>query len=310
MKVIAKCGREDIAVVYVAKNEKGFIEFVRSLESPYPKEKKLVFIISTLYGCPIKCRFCDAGFRYNGKLSYDDIFFQIDYLLKEVDYDRFVCEKLKIQFARVGEPSFNMNVIDVIKEIPLRIKNHIIYPSISTIAPSSSKPFFDELLKVKKKFFPKNFQLQFSIHSTDNSVRDYLMPQKKWDFKQIAEYGKEFFDEEGRKITLNFAYNPSFPVDCDVIREYFPSKYFLIKITPVNPTFSAITNNIATTLDSNKDLWFEKLKEYGYEVIVSIGELEENKIGSNCGQYITAIIDKKKYLKESYTYEYEIIDKI
>jgi 23S rRNA (adenine2503-C2)-methyltransferase len=308
MKVIAECGRDDIAKVYIAESENGFIEFVQSLEPPHPREKKWVFILSTLYGCPVKCRICDAGYDYKGKLGFDEIFFQINYLLKRFDADKFVCNKLKIQFARVGEPSFNMAVIDVIKEIPSRIKNHTVYPSISTVAPKSSSDFFDKLLTVKKKFFPKNFQLQFSIHSTDYSFRDYLIPIKKWDFKQISEYGKAFFNEGGRKITLNFVYNSLFPVDCDIIKKHFPKECFLIKVTPINPTFNAINEKLVDNFIYDKNVWFEKLRSYGYDVIVSIGELEENKIGSNCGQYITAIREKKVFLKESYTYDFKLIN--
>ena len=44
------------------------------------------------------------------------------------------------------------------------------------------------------------------------------------------------------------------------------------------------------------------LREVGYEVILSIGELEENNIGSNCGQYITNYLREKKSIKSGYTY--------
>ena len=41
----------------------------------------------------------------------------------------------------------------------------------------------------------------------------------------------------------------------------------------------------------------------GYQVILSIGELEENLIGSNCGQYIRRHLSAKKNIENGYTYE-------
>lgn len=138
MKVVAKTKDSSIATVYVAENDNGrIIEFAQSLQPPYPREKKWVFLISTLYGCPVECSFCDAGGNYYGRVELKEIFFQIDYLLKEYNADTFNCEKLKIQFARVGEPSYNYAVIDVLNELVFKIKNHKLYPSISTVAPST-----------------------------------------------------------------------------------------------------------------------------------------------------------------------------
>ena len=62
MKVVASAGRDDLAMVYIARNDAGqYIEFVESLQPPLPLEKKWVLIVSCLYGCPFSCRFCDAG---------------------------------------------------------------------------------------------------------------------------------------------------------------------------------------------------------------------------------------------------------
>ncbi|GAH48580.1 unnamed protein product, partial [marine sediment metagenome] len=37
-----------------------------------------------------------------------------------------------------------------------------------------------------------------------------------------------------------------------------------------------------------------RFKEWGFEVILSIGEMEENRIGSNCGQYVTKYLKNEK----------------
>ena len=86
MKIVAKAGSEDIAIVYIADMDPGndrenerLVEFVESLQPPIPRREKWVLIISTLYGCPVGCSFCDAGIHYGGKLSKDDMLSQIDF---------------------------------------------------------------------------------------------------------------------------------------------------------------------------------------------------------------------------------------
>jgi len=107
MKIIAKTGKESIATVYIAETEDGkLIEFVESVQPPIPRQKKWVLTLSTLYGCPVGCRFCDAGNYYEGKLSLNDIMSQIDYLIvSRFPHREVSVHKFKIQFARMGEPS-------------------------------------------------------------------------------------------------------------------------------------------------------------------------------------------------------------
>uniref|UniRef100_A0A7C4U7T8 Radical SAM protein n=1 Tax=candidate division WOR-3 bacterium TaxID=2052148 RepID=A0A7C4U7T8_UNCW3 len=284
MRIISKYGKDEIAFVYVADINGKIIEFVESVQPPIPREEKWVIIVSTLFGCPVKCPICDAGGNYKGRLSRNEIFAQIEFIIKQrYNGMKIPVERFKIQFSRIGEPSFNRNVLSVIDEIKDIIEAQNIIPSISTIAPVGTENFFKQLLDIKKKKFNKDFQLQFSIHSTDKKARDYLIPVKKWDFERIKEYGEEFYNG-GKKITLNFALS-QFPIDAREMIKYFSPEIFIIKITPVNPTYNATRNNFNILLPSNYDERIISLKEEGYEVILSIGELEENNIGSNCGQF-------------------------
>ncbi|MCK7514853.1 MAG: hypothetical protein MZV70_69860 [Desulfobacterales bacterium] len=311
MKILAKAGRDDIATVYIAEfdNNKR-IEFVESTQPPISREKKWVLIISSLYGCPVNCQFCDAGGSYYGKLSKDELFAQIDFLVKTRFPDGNInCEKFKIQFARMGDPAFNLNVIDLLEELPKIYNIPGLLPSVSTIAPKNTDVFFDRLKQVKKTLYKDNFQLQFSIHTTDKKTRDWLIPVDKWSFEKISEYGEDFFDQGDRKITLNFALSSNLAVNPDVLLKHFDVDKYLIKITPVNPTVKAVLNNLEAkiTNDSYALQVANDLKNQGYEVIVSVGELEENNIGSNCGQYLTSYLNHAKPVENSYTYELEKI---
>ena len=195
MEVTAMAGNDQIAMVYIADFGQGrAVEFVESIQPPLPREKKWVLMVSTLFGCPVKCLMCDAGGTYQGKLSCEEILAQIDYLVKKRFPGDFIpVEKFKIQFARMGEPSFNPSVLDVLTELPNRYHAAGLIPSLSTIAPRGVERFFERLLEIKERLYPNgNFQFQFSLHTTDDNLRDQLIPVKKWTFAEMAEYGNRF----------------------------------------------------------------------------------------------------------------------
>lgn len=309
MKVVASSGRDDIAMVYVAELEKGkFIEFVEAVQPPMPREEKWVLMVSTLYGCPVGCSMCDAGGYYHGKVSKEALFDQIDYMVDlrypdwKIDTDQF-----KIQFARMGDPAFNMAVLDVIEELPSRYQAPNFMPSVSTIAPHGVDAFFERLLEIKNaQFRGGHFQFQFSVHTTDEELRAEMIPVKKWSFAQMAEYGERFYQDGDRKITLNFALAEGMPVDPDVLLQHFSPEKFLIKITPLNPTYRAAEHGLSSYIDpfSENDDYavIENLRTAGYQVIMSIGEVEENYIGSNCGQYVRRHLEAIDEMVEGYTY--------
>jgi 23S rRNA (adenine2503-C2)-methyltransferase len=307
MKIIASAGREDVAMVYLADLGAGrLVEFVESVQPPLSREQKWVLIVSTLLGCPVGCQFCDAGGDYKGRLSKDEIFAQIDFLVKRRFPDGVVpIPKFKIQFARMGEPAFNSHVLDVLEEFPQRYDAPGFLPSISTIAPCSTESFFERLLEIKREKYQR-FQFQYSIHTTDERLRDWLIPVKKWTFAQMAEYGERFHTPGGSKITLNFALAKGMPVDPRVLSGYFPSDKYLIKMTPVNPTYRARQNGLTSYITGSQDekasVIAEELRSFGYSVIVSIGESEENQIGSNCGQYVRRHLQADGSLPSSYDY--------
>lgn len=306
MKVVAKAGREDIAVVYIAEMDNGkLIEFVESVQPPIPREKKWVLILSTLYGCPVGCSLCDAGTYYQGKLSKKDILSQIDCMVARRFQDRNIpVQKFKIQFARMGDPALNPNVLDVLQELPELYDAPGLLPSLSTVAPEGTDRFFKRLLEIKQSLYKERFQLQFSIHTTDREKRDWLIPVKKWNFEKIAEYGKEFVKKGEKKVGLNFALADGMPVEPEILLKYFPPNKFIIKITPVNPTYQAIRNRLSSHILPGKKNYevITALENVGYEVILSIGELTENEIGSNCGQQITNYLREKGSIREGYSY--------
>lgn len=295
MKLINSTGNEDLAIVYIARSEGGnMLEFVESLHSPKTRMEKWILTVSTLYGCPVNCTICDAGPYYLGRISKEGIFWQLDHMISRRFPDGNIpVKQLKVHFTRMGEPAFNMSVLDVINEFDMYFNAPGFMPSISSIAPHGGERFFEELLTLKNKKFNKgNFQLQFSIHTTDEAKRNELIPVKKWSMGKIADYGKRFRSAEDRKITLSFAPSAENPIEPDVIKKIFDPEQFLIKLTPLNSTNNASMNNLTSLIspvnNSGIDDLASEFKNEGYEVIISIGDYEELKIGSTCGQNLVS----------------------
>ena len=302
MEIIRQVGNDDIAKVFIAKMNNNLVEFAESLDYPRSIYEKWVLTISCLFGCPVKCLMCDAGQSYFGKMSKNEILSQIEYLVLRRFPDRKVpVKKFKIQFARMGEPVYNSNVLDALNKLPYLIDAPGLIPSISTIGPKNSKHFLEKLTFIKDNLYSNGkFQLQFSIHTTDIEKRDQLIPIKKLTFSEISSFADVFLKENDRKITLNFIVLDDYPINPNVVADYFDPSKFIIKLTPLNPTFNANANKLKSKLDPFNQNTIDRLvndfNELNFDTIVSIGNLEENNIGSNCGQYITLANQEKELI--------------
>ncbi|MCX7021543.1 MAG: radical SAM protein [bacterium] len=309
MRIIAASGSDEVARVFLADLGSGrLVEFVESVQPPLPREDKWVLLVSTLLGCPVGCPMCDAGGDYRGTLTADEIFSQIDFLVRRRYPDgRIPAKKFKVQFARLGEPALNPAVLDVLRGLPGRYEAPGLLPSISTVAPRGTEEFFEKTAGIKDVLFANGrFQLQFSIHTTDAALRDQLIPVKKWGFRDIARYTEAFHREGDRRVTLNFALGRDAPVDPAVMLDHFDPELFLLKFTPLNPTYGARRHGLASYIEPDEPgkryEILDRLAEAGYRVLLSIGEREEDRIGSNCGQLLRRHLDAREKLDDGYTY--------
>lgn len=306
MELLGKFGKEDLAILYIAKHDGKIVEFVESLQPPIPREKKWVLIISTMYGCPVGCLMCDAGEYYHGNISAEGMLKEIDFMIKNrFPEGKIPVNKFKIQFARMGEPTLNDKVLEVLKILPHKYEAVGLMPCISTIAPNGGEQFLDELILIKNELYSNgNFQLQFSIHSTNEEERQKWMTKNMWSLKKIAEYGERWFKDGDRRITLNFAVAEDSKINPQIIQKLFdPAKYW-IKLTPVNPTSKAVNNKLQSGITKENTEYFplvEEFRDLGFDAAISIGAWEENEIGTNCGQFATQYKDGKVGIKDNYT---------
>jgi len=268
----------------------GVVECVGALDPALPRESKMVLVVSSQFGCPVGCLMCDAGRSFHDNLSAEEIHAQIDFLLASwAGRDAPRCPKLKVQFARMGEPSLNPAVIDVISELPARHRLPGLMPCVASVVPVRSSPWFAGLRIARDEFYPGGmFQLQLSVQSTSQSARERLIPFAVEGLEGLSMLASGFTGPGDRKVALNFAVAEGVPVDARVLREAFDPEKCLVKLTPLNATGRAVESDLVSLFSSRSDAGIvdlaSSIREAGFDVIVSVGLPVEGENGASCGQ--------------------------
>lgn len=177
--------------------------------------------VSTMHGCPLRCKFCATGnMRKSSLLTADEIVGQVDYVLSQNDCSAIEAKEFKINYTRMGEPFLNIEAVrQAIDEISHRIPHTHHY--ISTIGIKGSDFSWIE----------GNTTLQISLHACNDAKRDFLIPHKGK--MTIAELGK-IRTRSKLKTTLNLTLVEESDFDINVLKEHFDPDHFFIKLSPIN----------------------------------------------------------------------------
>lgn len=277
--------------------------------------EKWVATISTQKGCSMKCKFCDVHkYGFYGNVSAKDMAYQIETILQNEDIDH--TERFNVHFARMGEPTYNWEVIKFIKDdlkplVDKHIKADTIHPVISTMLPRANSNIVSFILTfcdIKNNLYDGEAGLQFSINSTDDKQREEQFSGLSMNLNEISALAKALPMPRGRKYTLNFAITKDTILDAKKLSELFEKEKFIVKITPIHETHSAIENNFdVSTSYEDYDVYrdFEKpLVEEGWDVIVFVPSKEEDSDRITCGNALINL-SEDELTKKPYYYEVE-----
>lgn len=263
-----------------------------------PLEEKWVVTLSTQYGCSMGCKFCDVPKVGKGiNATYEDLKYQIIRAL-ELHPEVKATKRLNIHFARMGEPSFNQNVLDITYELRKIVRHYIgrslIHPVFTTMMPKNNNKLMERLnewtIDIKNYFYRGDSGLQISINSTDDKQRDNMFNRNSLSLTDISDIGKDLIQPKGRKYALNFALADEYRVDAEKLRDLFSPTKFMVKITPLHRTTACKENDIKTTngyeyFTPYKDAE-ESLKKVGFDVLVFIPSHDEDLGRITCGNTI------------------------
>jgi 23S rRNA (adenine2503-C2)-methyltransferase len=262
-----------------------------------PLSEKWVITVSTQYGCSMNCRFCDVPAVGKGRnATLMDLHGQVWGALKlhpEIKYTK----RLNLHYARMGEPTFNEDVIVHATQVRASLMTYIgkslIHPVVSTMMPKRNRNlrrFLTDWCFLKNRVYNGDAGLQLSINSTDDEQRNYLFSGNSLSLKEIAEMGNSLPEPAGRKYALNFALFDGSIIDADVLRFHFDPARFMVKITPVHETLASSQNRIKTGDGYERYYPYksveDSLKAAGFDVLVFIPSKDEDESRITCGNAI------------------------
>lgn len=257
-----------------------------------PLSKKWVITISSQYGCQMNCKFCDCpGIPFGGNASLEDLARQVEASMS-IHPEITEGERLNLHFARMGEPTFNSEVIDYTSLFYELYQGFHKHPVVSTMMPNTNprlSSFLSEFMILKNYLYGGNAGLQISINSTDEDEREDMFNHCALHLDDIAEILYSIDEPLGRKITLNFAI-ADYTIDANKLVSLFDPKYFICKLTPMHKTRAAKENNIKTEGDYTTHYPYmeieQRLKDVGFDVLVFIASKEEDESRITCGNAI------------------------
>lgn len=264
---------------------------------------KLVVTVSSQKGCPMNCNFCDCpklGFKGNATLPELITEIMSGVALSGIKHG----QRLNVHYARMGEPTFNPNVItsaEFIAQMLMSENSDVTFdtyhPVVSTMMPKSNKNLKEFLHKWVTTGFvyggEDGFGLQFSINTLNENDRNEMFRDRSLSLQEISDIIKELPYPKKRKYTLNFAVTSKSNLDVDLMNKYFDKEKCIVKMTPIHETVEAVDEGYEIVHDFDVYEQFEQpLVNNGWDVIVFVPSKEEDEDRITCGNSLIALGNK------------------
>ena len=261
---------------------------------------KLVVTVSSQKGCPMNCNFCDCpklGFKGNATLPELVTEIMSGVALSGIKHGK----RLNVHYARMGEPTFNPNVITSAEYIAKMLgdENSDVtfdeyHPVVSTMMPKANKNLKEFLHKWVETGFvyggEDGFGLQFSINTLDEDDRNAMFRNRSMSLQEISDVIRELPMPKKRKYTLNFAVTSKSNLDVELMNKYFDKEKCIVKITPIHETVEAVDEGYEIVKDFDVYEKFEQpLVDDGWDVIVFVPSKEEDADRITCGNSLIAL---------------------
>lgn len=272
------------------KGKKNLIESVLISE----KERNTV-CISTQVGCNAGCEFCATGkMGFKKNLNAGEIVSQV-YEVKRLTG----AEPTNIVYMGMGEPFLNYeNMFKSLRIITN--ENGLGIPSrritVSTIGfKDKIRKFADDIVR-KENSSVKNVKLALSLHSTDNGLREKIIPASvKNRLPEIYSELAYFYKTTGNKITYEYIFFEGLnDTDNDIKRleklsRMVPSNINIIPFHPIDFELNEPLNVFKNKKDIDKLHTDKRLSEFieklkSKKVVVNLRNSSGVDINAACGQ--------------------------
>lgn len=150
------------------------------------------------------------------------------------------------------------------------------------------KTFIHTWMRIKNRLMRGEAGFQLSINSTNEKERRWMFNDNALSLFEIYKV-MDGIVPSGRKITLNFAV-ADWEINPDILLKYFDPDDYIIKLTPMHKTLTALEHGVKTKGDYTTMYPYiiheQNLKEAGYDVLVFIASEYEDLGRITCGNAI------------------------
>ncbi|HEX2997097.1 MAG TPA: hypothetical protein VHP14_19910 [Anaerolineales bacterium] len=232
----------DTFLPYYTKDAIGRKQNILHSGEPGSRLERWMIGVSVMSGCPVGCRFCaTASLPKCRYLRSDEILSQIQFVLDqnpEIHPDD--CKEFKINYTRMGEPFLNLHAVqETIARINAAYPNAHHY--VSTIG----------IKGAEFSWIRENITLQFSVHSFDETYRDWLIPYPRK--MSLEEIGK-VRTGSNLKTTINLTLVRDDDFSIQALQRLFDPNVHFIKLSPINPNCVSESNHMGAGVITQTNL--------------------------------------------------------
>ncbi|MEO9497608.1 MAG: radical SAM protein [Vibrio splendidus] len=251
--------------------------------------------LSTISGCPVKCKMCGTAETFSGMISKEQMIDQIEVMMQGMDLTTRHKTKL-IKWMYMGEPMLNAHqFIPAFREILERYPdwNHV----ISTTCPTVN---YDALFDIAREF-GNRIEFTISIHGLTEESRNLIIPyRQKHTIQGAIELGERWFEITGVKVSYSYNLCNSAGLDKEAdkltslfcIDKWIPCIQYMHTISSDNVHLENRTNEELCDLsDAKVDAFMDKLRERGYTDVKGF-YTNRDKLERGCG----SLIEYQKFL--------------
>lgn len=251
--------------------------------------------ISTQVGCNVGCEFCATGkMGFKKNLDVSEIIAQIYEVMRKTGIT-----PSNIVYMGMGEPFLNYDnllksLLTITHKEGLDLSSKRI--TVSTVGfKDKIIKFADDLLKEENKSI-KNVKLALSLHSTDNGIRESIIPSSvKNNLSDLYSELIYFYQKTKNKITYEYIFFEGLnDTENDVkrlskISKMVPSNINIIPFHPIDFELNKPLDVFNSKKDINKLLSNKKLFDFiahlrNNKVVVNLRSSSGVDINAACGQ--------------------------
>ncbi len=233
-------------------------------------QNRTLVSITNQIGCPVRCDFCKVSeLSLVRNITVAEYLQQVAGVVQNINGVPWFnpAWPVKVSFGRAGEPLLNANTMEAVFALAELYRNAFQLFSVMPGSPTTNK-----LLEAIMQFvstYENTFQLNVSMHTTDENKRRLIMPKGKlMSFEEIGRFGELWHKANPkRKIDLSFILMEDVVVDFRAIRDIFDPRFFTIRLAYYLPSSAQTALRHPSSDDSRLVQKAQEARDLGYSCI-------------------------------------------